>query len=165
LLTPKELSSDKNFVATRKKIQTRTKFCSIIRFIQQLTTSKKPAMKTSPQKENPQDWHRADIKAALEKAGWSLRQLAMAHGYVSGVMCHPLNGQYPKCERIIAEAIGVTPQTIWPSRYNLDGTPKKMPRRPRAPHIKIIKTVKPASDSTKFNTSSTQNNVELAVGN
>lgn len=33
-----------------------------------------------PKKPIPQDWHPADIKAALEKAGWSLQQLSLAHG-------------------------------------------------------------------------------------
>ena len=31
---------------------------------------------------------------------------------------------YPKYERLIAEHLGTTPQTIWPSRYRNDGTPK-----------------------------------------
>jgi Ner family transcriptional regulator len=71
-----------------------------------------------------QDWHRADIKAALEKAGWTLRQLAVAQGYCPGALRNPLNGPWPKGERIIADALGTTPQTIWPSRYNPDGTSK-----------------------------------------
>lgn len=32
---------------------------------------------------------------------------------------------WPKMEELIAKAIGVTPQEIWPSRYNEDGTPKR----------------------------------------
>ena len=35
---------------------------------------------TEPKK-TAQDWHRADIIAALHKAGWSLRQLSLQHGY------------------------------------------------------------------------------------
>jgi len=79
-------------------------------------------MKTQ-QKAKQQDWHRADIKAALEKAGWTLRKLAITRGYSSGVLRNPLNAPWPKGERVIAEAIGTTAQTIWPSRYNEDGTP------------------------------------------
>lgn len=133
--------------------------------MQYLINSKKPAMKTSSLKENSQDWHRADIKAALEKAGWSLRKLSVTHGYVAGVMVQALKKQYPKCELIIAAAIGVAPQTIWPSRYNADGTHKKMPHRPRATYIKPTQGVKSSSTDTKFNTSSTKNNVELLAGN
>lgn len=141
------------------KLRLQAQFIALrIRHMEQLNISKKPAMKTSLKKENPQDWHRADIKAALEKAGWTLRQLALAHGYVAGVMRHPLNQQYPKCEAIIAQAIGVTPQTIWPTRYNQDGTPKKLaPSRQRATYIK------PARQ--KFNTSNAQCNVEVTAGN
>ncbi len=80
-----------------------------------IDTSKKPAL---------QDWHKADIKAALEKAGWSFRRLSAARGYkpdsLSLVTSHP----WPAAERIVADAIGVKPQHIWPSRYRQDGTPK-----------------------------------------
>lgn len=83
-------------------------------------------MKTSPVKEKPQDWHPADIKAALEKAGCTLRQLSIEHGYAGGIVQKALTQAYPACETIIAAAIGITPQAIWPSRYNLDGTPKRL---------------------------------------
>lgn len=71
-----------------------------------------------------QDWHRADIKAALEKAGWTLRKLAIARGYCAGALRNPLNVPWPKGERIIADALGTTPQIIWPSRYHDDGRSK-----------------------------------------
>jgi Ner family transcriptional regulator len=79
---------------------------------------------TPQQTEEQQDWHRADIKAALEKAGWTLRKLAIARGYCPGALRNPLNLPWPKGEHIIAEALGTTPQAIWPSRYNPDGTAK-----------------------------------------
>lgn len=31
---------------------------------------------------------------------------------------------WPKAERIIAEALGVPPEQIWPSRYHPDGSPR-----------------------------------------
>lgn len=65
----------------------------------------------------PGDWHPADIKAALEKAGWSLRRLSAAAGLHSDTLRKGLAKPYPKCERIIAEALGVSAETIWPSRY------------------------------------------------
>lgn len=76
------------------------------------------------QKAKQQDWHRADIKAALEKQGWSLRKLALARGYCAGALRNPLNQPWPKGERIIADALCTTPQKIWPTRYNEDGTSK-----------------------------------------
>lgn len=72
-----------------------------------------------------QDWHKADIKAALHRTDRSLRSVAIAAGYdkpdtLNQALRHP----YPKAERLIAEAIGVSPKVIWPSRYHADGTSK-----------------------------------------
>ncbi|QNT25334.1 helix-turn-helix domain-containing protein [Ralstonia solanacearum] len=78
----------------------------------------------TPKKPVVQDWHRADIKAALEKAGTSLRQLSLQYGYaptsLKGALCAP----WPAAEQIIATAIGVAPSAIWPTRYDESGNPK-----------------------------------------
>lgn len=71
----------------------------------------------SHNKASPQNWHNADIKAALEKRGWSLRRLAMHHGYTASMLTSALHRSYPHAEEIIAEAIGETPEKIWPERY------------------------------------------------
>ncbi|AJO90357.1 TPA: helix-turn-helix domain-containing protein [Haemophilus influenzae] len=64
------------------------------------------------------DWHREDIKAALAKKGWSLRQLSLKHGYSNGsTLKNALDRPWLKGERIIAEAIGVPAEVIWASRY------------------------------------------------
>ena len=80
------------------------------------------------------DWHKADIKAALDKAGWSLRQLSLYHGLHEGCMRVALARPYPKAERIIANVIGEKPEVIWPSRYDSNGKPNrrggKKPKRP-----------------------------------
>jgi Ner family transcriptional regulator len=74
--------------------------------------------KRSPKKAAPVDWHSADIVAALRKAGWSLRKLAAHHNYKAPTtLCKAIERPWPKGERLIAEAIGVHPATIWPSRY------------------------------------------------
>jgi putative transcriptional regulator, nlp len=87
------------------------------------------------QKSNKQDWHPADIKAALEKRGWTLRALAAYHGIRgAGTLSHTFLRSYPRNEQRIADAIGVPVQEIWPSRYNPDGT--KKPRGLRAMRIK-----------------------------
>jgi len=72
----------------------------------------------TPKKPVIEDWHRADIVAALRKSGWSLRKLSIHHGYASpstlkNALCHP----WPKGERLIADAIGIPPETIWAARY------------------------------------------------
>ncbi len=72
-----------------------------------------------------QDWHKADIKAALHRQGITLRSIAAAHHYTNyNTISRALKLPYPKAERLIAEAIGVMPKDIWPSRYHLDGTPR-----------------------------------------
>lgn len=83
-----------------------------------LNLSKKPAPVAN------EDWHRVDIKAALEKAGYSLRQLSLQHGYAPGSLKNALDLPWPGAEQIIARAIGVSPAVIWPSRYDTEGNPK-----------------------------------------
>ncbi|MEO1752049.1 helix-turn-helix domain-containing protein [Thiofaba sp. EF100] len=64
------------------------------------------------------DWHRADILAALKKNGWSLASLSRHCGYATRTALYQaLLRKWPKGEAIIAEAIGVAPEVIWPTRY------------------------------------------------
>jgi Ner family transcriptional regulator len=85
--------------------------------------------KLDTQKHQPsQDWHRADIVAAIWKRGSSLIRLSRQHGYASNSLCYALRTPWPAAEKIIADFIGVPPQTIWPSRYNWNGTGKRRPR-------------------------------------
>lgn len=66
---------------------------------------------------NTADWHRADVKAELEKKGLTLKRLALSNNLAEGTLSNVFRVNYPKAQRIIAEAIGVSPETIWPSRY------------------------------------------------
>ena len=63
------------------------------------------------------DWKRIDIIYALNKKGTSLAQLSRDSGLKSRTLNNALDRKYPKGERIIAMAIGVSPEEIWPSRY------------------------------------------------
>lgn len=63
------------------------------------------------------DWHPADIVAALRKRGVSLRELARRHGRHPTVVRKALDRPLPLYQGWIADAIGVPPATIWPSRY------------------------------------------------
>jgi len=76
------------------------------------------------------DWHPADILAALNKAGYTLAKLAEEHGLKGGgTLSKALRMSFPIAEDRIADALGVRPETIWPSRYNDDGTRKLQGRR------------------------------------
>lgn len=63
------------------------------------------------------DWHSADIIAALKKRGMSLSAVSRNSGLASSTLANALNRRWPKGERLIAEALGVVREQIWPSRY------------------------------------------------
>lgn len=86
-----------------------------------------------PQVRAQEDWHRADVKAALEKAGWNLSRLSTRSGLHPGTLRKVFVMSYPKAERIIAYVLGVKPADIWPSRYAKRQTPKDIPRCVSAP--------------------------------
>lgn len=67
--------------------------------------------------EDHSDWNRIDIVAALHKQGVSIRELSVRAGLKPDTLKNALSRAYPKAERIIAEALGVAPEHIWPSRY------------------------------------------------
>ncbi|MGU5685245.1 helix-turn-helix domain-containing protein [Aeromonas allosaccharophila] len=67
--------------------------------------------------ENGSDWHRADVVAALKKAGISVSQLSRDAGLSSSTLQNTFRAPWPKGERIIAGALGLEPEDIWPSRY------------------------------------------------
>ena len=63
------------------------------------------------------DWHSADIIAALRKKGTTLAAVSRQAGLSSSTLANTLIRPWPKGERLIAEALGVDPAEIWPSRY------------------------------------------------
>ncbi|EAW1760572.1 transcriptional regulator [Salmonella enterica subsp. enterica] len=63
------------------------------------------------------DWHSADIIAALKKRGTSLSAVSRKSGLASSTLANALIRQWPKGERLLAEALGIAPEQIWPSRY------------------------------------------------
>jgi len=83
-------------------------------------------------KTSPEDWHPAEVVAALRMKGYSLRALATLNGYGNAnSLTSALRRPYPLAEGIIAEAIGVEPTRIWPSRYGPDGKPNRGPSSPK----------------------------------
>ena len=69
-------------------------------------------------------WHWADIKAALEKSGYSFARISREKGYLRSTTCWRLKTTtWPDLEKTVADIIGVQPMEIWPSRYKADGSP------------------------------------------
>jgi Ner family transcriptional regulator len=101
-----------------------------------LTDTKKPAS---------QDWHKADIKAALEKRGYTLRRLSAERGWSESYLRGALWASTPKAQAILAEVIGVAPHHIWPSRYETDGSPKRGLHNRKAMGKPLTSTRKPYS--------------------
>lgn len=66
------------------------------------------------------DWHRADVIAALKKTGTPLAKLSRRSGYSTGTLANALVRPWSKGERIIADALNMKPEEIWPSRYLRD---------------------------------------------
>ena len=51
------------------------------------------------------------------KKGKSLSQLGIENGLAKTTVRNALDKPYPKGEQIIADALGLSPAEIWPSRY------------------------------------------------
>ncbi|MEI7608594.1 MAG: helix-turn-helix transcriptional regulator [Rhodospirillaceae bacterium] len=75
------------------------------------------------------DMHPEDIKAAIRKRGWTLRDVARAYGLPEDDCQKALRRPMFGGEHAIAEVMGLSPRQIWPSRY--------LPEGPRDPTIRI----------------------------
>ncbi|EPW5459230.1 helix-turn-helix domain-containing protein [Enterobacter hormaechei] len=64
-----------------------------------------------------QNWHPADIIAALKKHGTSLAALSRKAGLSSSTLANALTRPWPKGELLIAQALDIPPDVIWPERY------------------------------------------------
>ncbi|WP_112092942.1 MULTISPECIES: helix-turn-helix domain-containing protein [Lonsdalea] len=63
------------------------------------------------------DWHQADIIAALRKRGTTLSALSRSAGLSSSTLANVFSRPWPKGEWLVATALNVHPSEIWPSRY------------------------------------------------
>ncbi|WP_038216408.1 helix-turn-helix domain-containing protein [Xenorhabdus bovienii] len=63
------------------------------------------------------DWHQADIIAALRKRGTTLAAVSREAGLSSSTLANTLTRPWPKGEWIIANYLEIHPSEIWPSRY------------------------------------------------
>lgn len=92
-----------------------------------------------PKKASPTDWHPADVVAAVRKKGSSLRKLSIAAGLQPGVLRIALARHYPKAQAVIADFLDAPPQSIWPSRYEADGSHKRGLRGKNYQHTQCSK--------------------------
>ena len=71
------------------------------------------------------DWHSADVRAALSKAGFTLRQVGKLAKYADPDSArHVLKIPMPRAEAVIAAILRLPASRIWPSRYSDDGLPR-----------------------------------------
>ncbi|ECD4943455.1 transcriptional regulator [Salmonella enterica subsp. enterica serovar Muenchen] len=61
--------------------------------------------------------HREDIVAALKKRRVSMAQLGRLNGKSIHTVKNALDKPYPNGEKLIADALGLKPEDIWPERY------------------------------------------------
>ena len=94
--------------------------CENVVLLCRSTMNKSP----TPKKPVSIDWPSHYIVYRLRERGQSLRRLARLNGYSPTGGALAIVRSWPNMERIIAAAIGVTPQEIWPSRYDADGVNK-----------------------------------------
>jgi Ner family transcriptional regulator len=79
-----------------------------------------------------EDWHPARIKMELEMRGLTLAEISRRHGYDATAAGKALKTSWPSMESLIAEALGMPPQAIWPSRYSPEGISLKYQSRRKA---------------------------------
>ncbi len=73
---------------------------------------------------NRTDMHPADIIAQLKKRNLSLAAVSRQAGLSSSTLANTLSRPWPKGEFLIAQALGIDPAEIWPSRYfDREGNP------------------------------------------
>ncbi|GAB4119827.1 MAG: hypothetical protein Kow00104_02510 [Rhodothalassiaceae bacterium] len=68
-----------------------------------------------------EDWHPADIRAALEKRGWSFAQVDRAQSLQEGTARKTAVYPHIRGEEAIARVLGLHPRFIWPRRYAANG--------------------------------------------
>jgi Ner family transcriptional regulator len=68
------------------------------------------------------DWHPTNVQAALKKRGFTLAGLSAANGYHATAAGKAPKRPWPALETLIADAIGIPPDQIWPGRYKSRST-------------------------------------------
>lgn len=80
--------------------------------------------------QNPQK-RRAWVKFQIHLKGLSMAKIAADLGVTRGCLYAAFDRPYPRMEQVLAEAVGMTPQSLFPERYDALGVPNRTIGRPR----------------------------------
>ena len=73
---------------------------------------------------------RAWVVYRVSLKGLSLAHFARKAGVTRTCLYSAFRHPYPRMEKVIADAVGLTPQILFPERYNADGLPVARRGRP-----------------------------------
>jgi Ner family transcriptional regulator len=82
-----------------------------------MSIHKQSGCQKKEQNASTENWHRADILAAIKKKGGTLAQLSRINGLHERTLYNALERHWPKGEKIISDYIEVPVHVIWPERY------------------------------------------------
>ena len=82
---------------------------------------------------------RAWVKYQVQVQGRSLAQVAAQAGVRRTTLYQTFLRPYPRMEKIIADAVDMTPQQLFPERYDADGLPNRVKGRPKKSTSKRVK--------------------------
>lgn len=69
---------------------------------------------------------RALIKYEIHLTGRTMADVAKAAGVSRNCLYHAFNTPYPRMEKVLADALDVAPQELFPERYDSDGLPNRI---------------------------------------
>lgn len=72
-----------------------------------------------------------EIKRLIYKAGQTVTGLATAGGFSPPAVTIALKRRSPFVQQYVADFLNLSPQEIWPSRYDVNGSPIRMDSRGR----------------------------------
>lgn len=75
----------------------------------------------------------------VHQQGRSLAQIGRENGVATRAnLYETFRKPYPKVEKVLADAVGLTPQQLFPERYDADGLPNRPMGRPKKSHTKTL---------------------------
>lgn len=85
-------------------------------------------------------WHPADIRAAVEKKGKTLADLARDRGLPESACRYALRHKSLTAELVIAEFLDIPPHILWPDRWLPDGTRIDLRSTPETTNVRLQST-------------------------